>query len=78
MEQLEIEKLHESIQGALNEAMNQLVKGNNAIWDSIESLRKEVVQLKKELENSQSFERSLRNLRLRLMRCGHKEQQVQP
>ena len=73
MEQLDIEELHESMQGALNEAVNQLVKGNNAIRDSIESLRKEVVQLKKKLENSQSFEKSLQNIRLRLMRCRHKK-----
>ena len=91
MEQLDYAELREDMQGALNEAVDQLLKGNDAIRELVESLHIEVIQLKRELKTckvqlaqdasvtmgkSSVVRMTLQNSRPRLMRYGHKEQEV--
>ena len=46
IEQLNGEKMGESMQRTLDEVVDQLVKENDTVRDVVESLRKKVVQLK--------------------------------
>ena len=41
----------EGMPGVLNEAIDQLVRGNDTIWDLVEFLHEKIVRLKGELES---------------------------